>query len=66
LADNGGLTLTHLPLAGNPAIDAIPAALCAFSEDQRGMARPVNALCDIGAVEVSAQNMILFLPLVRR
>jgi hypothetical protein len=66
LADNGGPTLTHLPSAGNPAIDAIPAAQCGFSTDQRDVARPANGLCDIGAVEVSAPNLTVFLPLVRR
>jgi|GEM_PF-1301658 len=52
LADNGGPTLTHLPLLGSPAIDAAgdtcPAA------DQRGFSRPSGATCDGGAVEVGA------------
>jgi hypothetical protein len=57
LADNGGPTLTHLPLAGSPAIDSVPASVCTglvsgpFS-DQRGIARPQGAGCDAGAVEV--------------
>lgn len=51
LADNGGNTLTHLPLAdsplgnaGNPAISGAPAT------DQRGLQRTVGTI-DIGAVE---------------
>jgi CSLREA domain-containing protein len=58
LADNGGPTQTHAPLAGSPAIDAgrdcPPPAT-----DQRGTNRPVDgdgdtvAVCDIGAVEVA-------------
>jgi beta-glucanase (GH16 family) len=50
LADNGGGTLTHLPMAGSPAIDAANAALCPAA-DQRGVARPQGAGCDSGAVE---------------
>ncbi|MDJ0865887.1 MAG: choice-of-anchor Q domain-containing protein [Myxococcota bacterium] len=57
LADNGGPTLTHLPLAGSPAIDAGVANGCAAT-DQRGVARPQDgdgngsAVCDRGAVEL--------------
>jgi predicted outer membrane repeat protein len=65
LANNGGPTLTHLPVAGNPAIDAIPAAQCGFSNDQRGLARPVNGQCDIGAVETGNLYAAAWLPLVR-
>jgi CSLREA domain-containing protein len=59
LADNGGSTLTHLPLAGSPLIDAGSNELCPPT-DQRGMARPADgngdgqAVCDIGAVEAGA------------
>ncbi|MCB1765956.1 MAG: hypothetical protein KDJ22_07820, partial [Candidatus Competibacteraceae bacterium] len=54
LADNGGLTQTHAPVTGSPAIDAgdnslIPAGV---TTDQRGAARIYNSLVDIGAVEV--------------
>jgi predicted outer membrane repeat protein len=48
LADNGGLTRTHALLAGSPAIDT--GAPCPGS-DQRGVARPLGAGCDIGAYE---------------
>lgn len=52
LRDNGGPTFTMLPLVGSPAIDAIPAADCSdITTDQRGVARPQQGLCDIGAVE---------------
>ena len=50
LADNGGPTLTHLLEAGSPAIDAANGAVCPAT-DQRGVARPQGAGCDVGAVE---------------
>ncbi|MFZ5923393.1 MAG: choice-of-anchor Q domain-containing protein [Chloroflexota bacterium] len=55
LADNGGPTRTHALLADSPALDAIPAANCAVSTDQRGVSRPQPAggLCDVGAFELS-------------
>jgi hypothetical protein len=49
LADNGGPTLTHALLAGSPAIDAA-VGVCPAT-DQRGVARPVGAGCDVGAYE---------------
>jgi len=52
LADNGGPTQTMLPLVGSPAVDAI-ACTNAPPTDQRGVARPQGAQCDIGAVEGS-------------
>jgi hypothetical protein len=68
LADNGGLTQTHLPQAGSPAIDhgsGCPAT------DQRGAPRPAGAACDIGAVEYGAVvgapgNVNVYLPLVQK
>jgi len=60
LANNGGPTLTRALLAGSPALDIIPATHngpcrdplgAAPVPDQRGVARPVNGLCDIGAFE---------------
>jgi uncharacterized repeat protein (TIGR01451 family) len=67
LADNGGPTRTHLPLAGSPAIDqglSNTIGPLASDTDQRGFARTVddfniaNAFLgdgtDIGAVEVQA------------
>lgn len=58
LANNGGPTATRLPLPSSPLIDAIPTASCqadgaaGVTTDQRGIARPQGAGCDIGAVEV--------------
>jgi len=51
LADNGGQTDTHHPLAGSPAIDAASSSGCPIV-DQRGFPRPSGATCDIGAVEL--------------
>ena len=51
LSANGGPTLTHPPQVGSPLIDAA-ACLTDPSTDQRGVARPQGAGCDIGAVEV--------------
>jgi CSLREA domain-containing protein len=66
LQDNGGPTWTHALLPGSPAIDAIPEADCTWDDDgdpgtpevpvnsdQRGVPRPQNANCDIGAFEVN-------------
>jgi hypothetical protein len=57
LADNGGPTMTLLPAATSPALDAIPtgeAGCTAGAKDQRGIDRPQpsGGACDIGAVEV--------------
>lgn len=55
LGNNGGPTQTMLPLPGSPAIDNGSDVLCGASPvdgvDQRGIARPQGARCDIGAVE---------------
>ncbi len=56
LANNGGPTLTELPGATSPAVDAVPigaSGLCDGSSptDQRGQPRPHGAGCDIGSVE---------------
>jgi hypothetical protein len=50
LQDNGGPTMTRLPLAGSPVIEA-GGATCSPT-DQRSVARPQGEFCDIGAVEV--------------
>ena len=50
LSDNGGPTLTMLPQAGSPAIDA--GGSTTLTVDQRGLPRVVGAKTDIGAVEV--------------
>lgn len=51
LANNGGSTLTHLLLAGSPALNA---GLSCTEVDQRGLSREAVP-CDIGAVEVGTQ-----------
>lgn len=52
LADHTGPTRTHLPLAGSPLVNRIPAGGQCAGTDQRIIARPQMNLCDIGAVEV--------------
>jgi hypothetical protein len=52
LADNGGPTDTDALLPGSPAIDAGDPASCP-GIDQRGVARPQGAACDIGAFELA-------------
>jgi hypothetical protein len=49
LADNGGPTKTMMPLLTSLALDGAPS--CSAAEDQRHVARPLGAACDIGAVE---------------
>jgi hypothetical protein len=50
LANNGGPTFTHALAQGSPAVDKGGAA-CPPT-DQRGIARPQGAACDIGAYEL--------------
>jgi hypothetical protein len=57
LQDNGGTTPTMLPGAGSAAIDAIALGDCVENVDQRGIARPQGAGCDIGAVEVAPDEI---------
>jgi hypothetical protein len=51
LQDNGGPTQTIALQPGSPAIDAAVVANCPAT-DQRGVARPQGAGCDIGAFEL--------------
>ncbi len=51
LADNGGPTWTHALLPESPALDAADDLICPAT-DQRGVARPQGAQCDIGAFEL--------------
>ena len=59
LADNGGNTLTHLPVQGGPAVDG-GSQICGQNEDQIGRIRPWDGdndgsdRCDIGSVEVGS------------
>ncbi len=66
LADNGGLTRTHVLRAGSPAIDAWPVTLGTKRTgcpaiDQRGVRRPATGghrdpvKCDIGSVEMGGR-----------
>ncbi len=50
LANNGGPTLTMMPLLGSPAINNGTTVGCPPT-DQRGVKRPLGVTCDIGAVE---------------
>jgi len=56
-ADNGGPTWTFLPGLGSAALDAGDDSVCSAAPvnavDQRGIARPQGAHCDIGAVETT-------------
>jgi cysteine-rich repeat protein len=65
LQDNGGPTETRLPgansalvNAGNPAPPGGGVPTCEPS-DQRGVARPIGTICDIGAVETSCGDGVL-------
>jgi len=58
LADYGGPTPTMALSAGSPAIDAANSAWC-LPTDQRGIARPHGAGCDIGAFESAPPYTIL-------
>jgi hypothetical protein len=51
LQDNGGPTSTHTLLSGSPAIDTGSCSGGSVTSDQRGVARPQGAACDMGAVE---------------
>ena len=57
LASNFSSMQTLLPGTGSPAIDAGNDAGCP-AEDQRGIARPQGAHCDIGAVETFLIDLI--------
>ncbi len=52
LQDNGGPTWTHALLFWSPAIDAGDDGTCQAT-DQRGVARPQGAGCDIGSIETT-------------
>jgi hypothetical protein len=52
LADNGGPTRTMALQPGSSAIDGAGNCGAATPTDQRGLARPTGAACDVGAYEV--------------
>jgi filamentous hemagglutinin family protein len=56
LANNGGMTKTHLLQTHSPAINAA-SNVGGLVRDQRGLARWVGAATDIGAVELSAAEL---------
>jgi hypothetical protein len=64
LQDNGGLTLTHALMEGSPALNAAnPAAPgsgggACEATDQRGVTRPVDGRCDMGAYEGSVSAVV--------
>ena len=78
LANNGGDTPTQLPGPTSPVLDRIPVGtgtgvtnvvtgtavtLCAAtSTDQRGIARPQGAQCDIGSVEAQQTVPVIHVP----
>lgn len=54
LANNGGPTQTHALLDGSVAINGTTTNVGCPPTDQRGVPRPQNGQCDIGAFEVGA------------
>ena len=48
----GGMMDVIIPQSGRPAINAAGTAPCSQPTDQRGIARPQGAACDVGAVEI--------------
>lgn len=64
LQDNGGPTWTHALLDFSPAIDAANLTTCltwpVAGVDQRGVMRPINPRCDIGAFESISQTNYTF------
>jgi hypothetical protein len=64
LADNGGTTLTHLPLDGSPVIDTGAGVGRECYIDQRGFPKDVDVgemtsgcSCDSGAVEAGSMEL---------
>jgi len=53
LADNGGASATRTPAPDSPVVDRFACS----GTDQRGVARPFGALCDIGAYERAAPSL---------
>lgn len=52
----GGGTYTHMPLQGSPLLDVVDSAAC-LTADQRGVARPQGAKCDVGAYEATTAEL---------
>jgi dipeptidyl aminopeptidase/acylaminoacyl peptidase len=52
LANNGGLTQTHLPAFSSPVLNTVTTGgVCNITTDQRGIDRPQASICDTGSVE---------------
>ena len=67
LADNGGPTLTHMPQANSPVIDAGQCRTDLLNPtDQRGLPQPVGTACEMGAVEYGSLKSLVYLPLLMR
>jgi hypothetical protein len=67
LANNGGFTPTHLiteaGAAYNGAVDALCNAAPVNGVDQRGVTRPQQERCDVGAVELEVEvNPVMYFP----
>lgn len=58
LQNNGGPTLTHIPMAGSSLVDkgSLPFLLMT---DQRGLNRVVNGTADIGSVEINPLILVV-------
>jgi uncharacterized repeat protein (TIGR01451 family) len=52
-------TFTHAPRSGSPLVNRIPSAACGAANDQRGVARPQDGACDIGAHEAVPVDLAL-------
>lgn len=63
---NGGLTMTMALLSGSPALDAIPKGTngcgTTITTDQRGVRRPQDKGCEIGAYEVKGFPWLYLIP----
>jgi predicted outer membrane repeat protein len=62
LANNGGPTMTHMPVHNGPAYNWIPPAECIPTTDQRGIDRPRYGACDVGAVEYAPMATLTTAP----
>jgi len=51
LGNYGGPTMTMLPSASSPVVNAVPGGSCPIKSDQRGVKRPQGPKCDMGADE---------------
>jgi hypothetical protein len=59
LQNHGGPTQTMAIAPTSPAFNAIPKAACAVTTDQRGVHRPQDLRCDIGAYELRVRSIAI-------